>query len=137
MLPSLARLVPTGARLPGNKFTATARFIRGNPDRMSLGLGADEDVSDEDIAIMTRWVLDGFGIRDRLPDYEATFDNQWIQTTYTEFKAGIKKLMCEEEHRATTFGINGRYHIEREEFVLTDLSGASTWNFVVTIIPRG
>ena len=139
MLPSLARLPqqPTGAPLPSDKFKATARFIRGNPDRMSLALDTEGDVSDEDIAIMTRWVVDGFGIRDRLPDFEATFDNQWIQTTGTEFRAGIKKLMCEEEHRATTFGYNVRYHIERDEMVSTDTSGATTWTFVVAITPRG
>ena len=138
MLPSLARLPqqPTGAPLPSDKFTATARFIRGNPDRMSLDLGADFDVSDEDTEIMTRWVVDGFDMRDRFPNFEATFDNQWTQTTDTEFKAGIKKLMCDEEHRATTFGTNGRYHIERNELVLTDTSGATTWRFVVAITPR-
>ena len=136
MLPSLARLTPTGAQLPSNKFKATARFIRGNPDRMSLALDTEGDVSDEDIAIMTRWVLDGFGMRNQFHDFEATSKTEWIQTTDIEFKAGIKKLTCSEIYRATTFGINGRYHIEREELVLTEINGAITWNFVVAIIPR-
>ena len=137
MLPSLARLAPTGAQPSSDKFKATVRFIRGNPDRMALAIDSEGDVSDEDTEIMTRWVVDGFGIRDRFPDFEATFDNQWTQTTDTEFRAGIKKLMCSEIHRATTFGINGRYHIERNELVLTDTSGATTWTFVVAITPRG
>jgi hypothetical protein len=142
MLPSLARLAPTGAALPSSKFTATARFIHGNPDRLSLDLEADfplitEEYIDDDVEILTRWVLEGFGIRERLIDYDTTKANQWIQMSETEFKAGIKKLTCDEEHAATTFGYNGRYHIERQELVLTDTNGAMTWTFVVAVNPRG
>ena len=140
MLPSLARLPqqPTGAQLPSNKFKATARFIRGNPDRMTLVIDYEGDVLPEDMQILTRWVLEGFDvINQRISVFSNSHDSEWFQVTATEFEAGIKKLKCSEDYWATTFGHNRRYHIEREEFVLTDTSGAMTWNFVVAIAPRG
>ena len=60
MLPSLARLAPTGAPLPSDKFKATVRFIHGNPDRMALKVDSEGDVSTEDVDILTRWVIGAF-----------------------------------------------------------------------------
>ncbi len=138
MLPSLARLAPTGAPLPSDKFKATVRFIHGNPDRMTLAIGSEGDVSPEDMNILTRWVVGGFDVLDQpFSNFQNSYDGVWIQMTRAEFGEGIRKLGCSEEYWQELYAAqNARYHIEREELVLTDTSGARTWNFVVAITPR-
>lgn len=62
MLPSLARLAPTGAQLSSDKFKAIVRFVHGNPDRMALKVDSEGDVSTEDVEILTRWVVEAFDV---------------------------------------------------------------------------
>ena len=141
MLPSLARLPQqptTGAPLSSDKFKATVRFIHGNPDRMAPVFRTEGDVSTEDVEILTRWVIGGFGsINQPMSTEVNSYDGTWIQMNEAEFEAGMTKLRCTEAYWATTFGYNGRYHIERDELLLMDTSGAMTWTFVVAITPRG
>ena len=139
-MPSLARLPqqPTGAQLPSDKFKATVRFIHGNPDRMALKVDSEGDVSLEDVEILTRWVIEGFeSINQQTSNFANSDDREWIQMNEAEFEAGLTKLRCTEAYWARTFGYNRRYHIERDELVLMDTSGAMTWTFVVAITPRG
>ena len=138
MLPSLARLAPTGAQLPSDKFKATVRFIHGNPDRMALKIDSEGDVSTEDVEILTRWVVEAFDVLNQpFSNRQDDYDGAWIQMKEAEFEAGLTKLRCAEDYWARTFGYNRRYHIERDELVLMDTSGAMTWTFVVAITPRG
>ena len=138
MLPSLARLAPTGAQLPSDKFKATVRFIHGNPDRMTLKIGSEGDVSPEDREILTRWVIGGFDILDQaFNTFANSYRGAWIQMTAAEFGEGIRKLGCSEEYWQELYAAqDARYYIEREELVLMDTSGVRTWNFVVAITPR-
>ena len=143
MLPSLAHLTPTGAQLPSDKFKAAIRFIRGNPDRMALKVGSEGDVSDEDMEILTRWVIGAFDGLDQQPfsdfahDHELPTYSSWIQMTQAEFRDGITKLKCSDAYWNDLYDAQGeRYHIEREESLFPDTSGATTWNFVVAITPR-
>ena len=144
MLPLLAlrRQPPTGAQLPSDKFKATVRFIRGNPDRMALKVGSVGDVSGEDMDILTRWVIGAFAVLDQQPfsnfvHHHGSPTYSWIQMTHAEFGEGIRKLGCSEEYWQELYAAqDARYHVEREELVLTDTSGARTWNFVVAITPR-
>tara|TARA_X000000368_G_scaffold334748_1_gene272221 strand:- start:956 stop:1366 length:411 start_codon:yes stop_codon:yes gene_type:complete len=136
MLPSLARLPqqPTGAQLASDKFKATARFIRGNPDRASLKVDSEGAVSDEDMAILTLWVIRAFRSTIVNSNWHT---RQWTPMSDIDFDNGVAKLRCSGEHWATTFGYNGRYEIERDELVITDTNGAKTWNLVVAVTPRG
>ena len=140
MLPSLARLPqqPTGAQLPSDKFKATVRFIRGNPDRITLAIDSEGDVSPEDMEILTRWVVGAFDVLDQpFSAFINSYDGTWIQMTAFEFKKGARKLGCSEEYWKTLYDAqDARYHIEREELLFPDTSGATTWNFVVAITPR-
>ena len=138
MLPSLARLAPTGAQLSSDKFKATVRFIRGNPDRMALKIGSEGDVSPDDMQILTRWVVEAFGVLNQpFGNRQDDYDEAWIQMTRAEFGEGVRKLGCSETYWQELYAAqDARYLIEREELVLTDTSGAQTWNFVVAITPR-
>ena len=139
MLPSLARLPqqPTGAQLPSDKFEATIRFIRGNPDRWSAVFRTEGNVSPDDKFILTQWVVGGFEtINEPLSNFANPDYSWWVEMAAAEFKAAMEQLRCSEEYRATVFVNNGPYHIERDELVLTDTSGAKTWTFVVAIAPR-
>ena len=138
MLPSLARLAPTGAQPSSDKFKAMVRFIRGNPDRMTLAIDSEGDVSPEDMETLTRWVVGAFDILDQpFSNFRNSYDGVWIQMTAFEFKKGVRMLKCTEAYWKTLYDAqDARYHIEREELVLTDTSGARTWNFVVAITPR-
>ena len=138
MLPSLARLAPTGAPLSSDKFKATVRFIRGNPDRMTLEIGSEGDVFPEDLQILTRWVLGGFEIMDQqFNNFANSYNGEWIQMTAIEFGDGVRKLGCSEAYWQELYAAqDARYHIEREELMFPDTSGATTWTFVVAITRR-
>ena len=140
MLPSLARMTPTGAQLPSDKFKATIRFIRGNPDRMALMVRSEGDVSPEDMKILTSWLMGGFAYQQPVGNFVNRHDSptkSWIQMTRDEFMDAIRTLKCSDAYWNELYDAQGRrYHIEREELSFTDTSGATTWNFVVAVFPR-
>ena len=138
MLPSLARLAPTGAQLSSDKFMAIVRFIRGNPDRMALKIDSEGDVSPDDMQILTRWVVEAFDVLNQpFSNLQDDYDGVWIQMTHAEFGEGVRKLGCSEEYWQELYAAqDARYHIEREELSFPDTSGATTWTFVVAITRR-
>ena len=138
MLPSLARLAPTGAQLSSDKFMAIVRFIRGNPDRMALKIDSEGDVSPDDMQILTRWVVEAFDVLNQpFGNRKDDYDGAWIQMTHAEFGEGVRKLGCSEEYWQELYAAqDARYHIEREELSFPDTSGATTWTFVVAITRR-
>ena len=138
MLPSLARLAPTGAQLSSDKFMAIVRFIRGNPDRMALKIDSEGDVSPDDMQILTRWVVEAFDVLNQpFSNRRDDYDGAWIQMTHAEFGEGVRKLGCSEEYWQELYAAqDARYHIEREELSFPDTSGATTWTFVVAITRR-
>ena len=97
MLPSLARLAPTGAPLSSYKITVTLNFKKGDPkgtvimETMSTRGGSNRGLD---------WVLDWvgkmFGVDERT---KLPMRAEW-QMSHMDFSAAVKRIQCSEVNTA-------------------------------------
>jgi hypothetical protein len=130
MLPSLARLAPTGVPLSSYKITVTLNFKKGNPkgtvimETMVTGSGSNRGLD---------WVLDwvgkmfGFGERTKLP-----MRAEW-EMSHKDFSAAVKRIQCSEVNTAGTYSNTTPWTLETNEQTLLDTDGTQILRLVFAI----
>jgi len=130
MLPSLARLTPTGAPLSSYKITVTLNFKKGDPkgivsmETMLTGSGSNRGLD---------WVLDwvskmfGFDEQKRLP-----MRAEW-QMSHMDFSAAVKRIQCSEVNTAGTYSGTTPWTLETNQQTLLDTNGTQFVKFVFAI----
>ena len=130
MLPSLARLAPTGAPLSSYKITVTLNFKKGDPkgtvimETMSTRGGSNRGLD---------WVLDWvgkmFGVDERT---KLPMRAEW-QMSHMDFSAAVKRIQCSEVNTAGTYSETTPWTLETNEQTLLDTDGTQIVRLVFAI----
>ena len=139
MLPSLARLAPTGAPLPTGRIRLDFVFTRGNPGRVKLYTAGDgrsllglslASMTDAERVAIYGWIQEAFAI-----PFMPSLDDEWYSTR-AQFEAGVKKM---QDDGAATVGPlpNGpRFTIIKNCHELhDDMNGTQTFELTLAFDP--